>query len=160
MVATIMEVYRHIRIWCHNAKGLLQGDVNYSAIKNISVAITSCNFCFLCSGLWHAKRRRRRRRGRDWLHTDEVPCRPVLLQATLWWSWHVVQESASTTPQDAHTSEHMYMHVLWGLLHGYKAVTITMIYQATQLFLSFVLASPLRERSTGVNLFNYDPLPC
>ena len=62
MVATIMEVYRHIRIWCHNAKGLLQGDVNYSAIKNISVAITSCNFCFLCSGLWHAKRRRRRRR--------------------------------------------------------------------------------------------------
>ena len=54
--------------------------------------------------------------GRDWLHTDEVPCRPVLLQATLWWSWHVVQESASTTPQDTHTSENMYMYVLWGLL--------------------------------------------
>ena len=48
-------------IWCHNAKGLLQGDMDDSAIKNSSVAITSCNFCFFCSGSWHTKRRRRRR---------------------------------------------------------------------------------------------------
>ena len=54
------EVYGCIQIWHHNAKGLLQGDVDYSAIKNSSVAITLYNFCFLCSGSWHAKRRRKR----------------------------------------------------------------------------------------------------
>ena len=125
MVATIMEVYRHIRIWCHNAKGLLQGDVNYSAIKNISVAITSCNFCFLCSGLWHAKRRRRRRR-RERLVTH-------------WWS--SVQTCATTSnimmkltcgtgkcfnnsPRHTHQWEHV--HVCTVRTAGYKAAIVSL----------------------------------
>ena len=118
-----MEVYGCIQIWHHNAKGLLQGDVDYSAIKIVQL---QSHYIISVSYVVVHGTPKGGGGGRDWLHTDEVPCRPVLLQATLWWSWHVVQESASTTPQDTHTSEniHMYLHTV--RTAGYKAVTVSL----------------------------------